>query len=378
MAVYVNVDSVHKNVESVWCNIEGIWKKAESLKVNVGGVWKDTLSKKFHYYTSIFLSIARDELSATSFGNYAMFGGGTINASGDSCNTLDVYDTTLTKIVATELGTLQKKLSASATDQCAFFGGGSLLYGIVNMYNTLLTRTTSTNALTQKRTMLTSTNSKNNYVLFGGGWTDSATRSNLVEAFNNSMGKTTPTTLSIPRYDLASASIGDYALFAGGNEYDVLYGTNRVDIYNSSLVRTTSNLTNNPLYLAGASLKNYALFGGGMCNYVGNFDTVDAFNSSVVRVTPITLSQARYDLTATSAMGGDYVLFGGGRNDSGVSKVIDIFDNSLTRYIPEGINELTIARAKLASASVGNYVLFGGGYIYNASKSAQTDVYECK
>jgi hypothetical protein len=73
--------------------------------------------------------------------------------------------------------------------------------------------------------------------------------------------------------------------------------------------------------LAGTStgfVGNYALFGGGN-NGNGNSNTVDAYNTSLVRSTPTVLSEARYRLAATSI--GDYAIFGGGYNSSALRTV---------------------------------------------------------
>ena len=81
-------------------------------------------------------------------------------------------------------------------------------------------------------------------------------------------------------------------------------------------------------YLAGASVGNYALFGGG---YAGSYtDVVDAYNTSLTRSTPTALSVARYSLAGASV--GDYALFGGGYTSSySASAVVDAYDNSHTR-----------------------------------------------
>ncbi len=106
-------------------------------------------------------------------------------------------------------------------------------------------------------------------------------------------------------------------------------------------------------YLAGASVGNYALFGGG---YASSYSTVvDAYNTSLTRSTPTALSTARSFLAGASV--GNYALFGGGSTGSN-SAVVDAYNTSLTRSTPTALSS---ARSKLAGASVGNYALFGGG-----------------
>ena len=55
-----------------------------------------------------------------------------------------------------------------------------------------------------------------NYALFGGGGTDYPDYKSTVDAYNTSLTRSTPTALSVGRNALAAASIGNYALFGGG------------------------------------------------------------------------------------------------------------------------------------------------------------------
>ena len=113
--------------------------------------------------------------------------------------------------------------------------------------------------------------------------------------------RSTPTALSVARYSLAATSIGDYALFGGGNPTSAT-----VDAYNTTLTRSTPTALSVARYnFAATSIGDYALFGGGYTSA-----TVDAYNTTLTRSTPTALSAGRYALAATSI--GDYALFGGG------------------------------------------------------------------
>ena len=176
----------------------------------------------------------------------------------------------------------------------------------------------------------------------------------------------TATPLSVTRSSLASTTVGDYALFGGGSNSDT------VDAYDTSLVRTTPT----PLSVARDSLSattvgDYALFGGGSSYR----NTVDAYSSSLVRTTPTPLSVARNGLASTTV--GDYALFGGGYTKTlgsyrwyfqghayttaryyATTNVVDAYNTSLVRTIA---TSLSSARGYLASTTVGDYALFGGG-----------------
>lgn len=126
--------------------------------------------------------------SATN-GKYALFAGGTTYSTQDGwlssntegkrvlSNTVDAYDTSLTRTNPTAL---------SATG--AFYGA-----------------------------------SLGNYALF-------ASKSNDVNVYDQSLTRTTLRKLSVERTDVASATIGNYALFAGGTISSDTY-SNAVDVY---------------------------------------------------------------------------------------------------------------------------------------------------
>ena len=102
------------------------------------------------------------------------------------------------------------------------------------------------------------------------------------------------------------------------------------------------------MYLAGVSVGDYVLFGGG---YGSSYsDVVDAYNTSLTRSIPTSLSVARYYLVGASV--GDYALFGGGTDDESIFTTVDAYNMSLTRSTPTA---LSAGRAALAGASVGNY-----------------------
>ena len=50
------------------------------------------------------------------------------------------------------------------------------------------------------------------YALFGGGYPASS----VVDAYDTSLTRTTPTPLSVARSGLVATTVGDYALFGGG------------------------------------------------------------------------------------------------------------------------------------------------------------------
>lgn len=169
--------------------------------------------------------------------------------------------------------------------------------------------------------------------------------------------------------DLAAAAVGDYAMFAGGfNSVDRWSDT--VNVYNSSLVKISSlNLTYKVSELAAATIADYALFGGGSN---GDVKTLNAYDSNLMRWYPADLSVARRNLAA-AAIAGEYALFGGGGNGNGaVYSTVDAYDSNLVHSTPTA---LSVSRRQLAAAAVGLHALFGGGYD-NSSVSTAVDAYD--
>ncbi len=105
--------------------------------------------------------------------------------------------------------------------------------------------------------------------------------SNAVDVYNSATGAWTTALLSVARYDLAAASVGNVAFFAGGAA-DASF--NAVDVYNSATgAWTTAQLSVARWYLAAASVGNVALFAGGLtgsallCRENGGGRAVDCF-----------------------------------------------------------------------------------------------------
>ena len=133
-----------------------------------------------YYGTATSLSAARHYLAATSIGNYALFGGG--SSDGGLSNTVDAYDTSLTRTNPTSLSVARHYLAATSIGNYALFGGGSSNGRLsqVDAYDTSLTRTNPT-SLSTPRSYLAAT-SISNYALFGGGYSDGG-YSNTVDVY---------------------------------------------------------------------------------------------------------------------------------------------------------------------------------------------------
>ena len=146
------------------------------------------------------------------------------------------------------------------------------------------------------------------------------------KVYGDTVTRTTPAALSAARYALAGASVGDYALFAGGSGPSSV-----VDAYDTDLTRTIPTaLSAARSFLAGTSINNYALFAGG--NIGSPSAVVDAYDDNLTRTTPTALSTARFSLAGASV--GEHALFAGGYAGS-VTSVVDAYSNFVSStYLP--------------------------------------------
>ena len=88
--------------------------------------------------------------------------------------------------------------------------------------------------------------------------------SNVVDVYNGTTGAWSTAQLSVARYLVAAASVGNLALFAGGWIADGDYSA-VVDVYNGGTgAWSTAQLSEGREGLAAVSVGNVALFAGGL------------------------------------------------------------------------------------------------------------------
>ena len=197
------------------------------------------------------------------------------------------------------------------------------------------------------------------YALFAGGLAPNPffgeDTSSSVDAYNTSLTKSTPTELSCKRCGHAAASVGGYALFAGGaSSHNFLgYGNivSSVDAYDASLTRSAAHIIGATVAIGGAAVGNYALFAGGTVDGIMTKDTVTsdvlAYDSSLTFTTAPLLSVARAGVKGASV--GNYALFAGGRAGS-FCTTVDAYNASLTRTTATALSS---EENRTAAATVG-------------------------
>ncbi|MCP3915983.1 MAG: hypothetical protein GY711_10545 [bacterium] len=188
-------------------------------------------------------------------------------------------------------------------------------------------------------------------------------------------------TLSHPRGDVTSVSVGDLVLFAGGRVGNVFHDT--VDIYDAALglppsdpaAWSSTTLSVARTGIGGAVLDDLAFFAGG--SIPASTAVVDIFDARSRTWSTAALSVPRGQVAATTV--GDKVLFAGGQNNGPPSAVVDIFDGALGLPPSDpaawSTATLSTARTQVAAASVGTLAIFAGGRNATAALG-DADIYD--
>ena len=205
----------------------------------------------------------RGMFTAATVGNHALFGGGTLQGRGVT-STVDVYDSSLTHSIATQLSLARSALKAVSVGNYVLFAGGttdaaSSSVATVDWYDSSLTKGIATNLSAEKFNMVNISHGE--YGLFLGGTNKNATSVMTVDVYTTSLTKVSVDNISNTannmNKDSAGVSIGDFALHKCDN-------VNVIDVYDRSLVHTTFDVSASMGSRYGystVSVGDYALFG---------------------------------------------------------------------------------------------------------------------
>lgn len=289
-----------------------------------------------YYGLATDMTSARGLMGSATAGDYAIFAAGCGNANNSSSytRTVDAYNSQLTKINATNLNAgyaNTQGVSLGGTHAVFYIPPYSSMSGYIHLYDGSLTSTPTSNST---------------YTTYVG-----------------------------------AASVGDYAVFAGGTHYsDSSYVTLVRGIDKSGTAKRGSEIASyGRSHICGASIGDYALFVGGRYKSgetPRNITSVVPFNTSLTRQSsPFSLSKAREQIVSTTI--GDYAIFAGGyvlaaSSDVGTtvtSNVVDACNASLTKL---SISSMTTARDYHSAVTIGDYAMFAGGRNRSVTSSGTT------
>ena len=206
------------------------------------------------------------------------------------------------------------------------------------------------------------------YAVFMGGQNASYYATAKITRYDKSLTRNTSYTGYIS-YNHSATSVGSYALFAGGDA-NVGSGTKyltKVHARNESFTSSSPSVLSKGRYgLKGATVGGTAFFSGGWNNYADT--TVDAYDSSLSKTTPTRLTNIRFHHGGTSV--GNYVIFAGGKNNQGAAL------SSVETYTESGTHgsasDLSTGMGSVASTGLGDYALFANNTTVNAYNKSLT------
>lgn len=213
------------------------------------------------------------------------------------------------------------------------------------------------------------------YAILAGGFDSSGAPSSAVDIFDASSGQWSATSLSQARANMSVATVGTYVVLAGGVR-GIINGapSSAVDIFDLSTGQWTSTTLPSGVArsnMAVATVGRYVVFAGGQTNN-GPTGAVDLFDASTgaFLAPPTQLSQARDNISVGTI--DDYAIFAGGDTSNGPSTAVDVFNASNGKFTTDSLSQ---ARDNMAVATLGNYAIFAGGST-GYGPSASVDVFD--
>ena len=296
-----------------------------------------------------------------------------------SQNTLEYWGT------AEPLSEARAVMGSGSIGGYALFAGGrtnisdlSTAFSTIDCYSTNMSKQSIT-SLRLARSEMASAKASSNYLLFSGGAKADTTTSNQTDAYNTSLTRRSATSLGTYIYRAQGASVGNYALIAGGaGGSGTTVMRSSVYTYSASLSRSSAtSLSASKICHTGCNFYNNAVFAGGytLTDFSDPTNTIDSYNVNLTKTVRPSLSSARGYLASGSV--GRYLLVAGGSSNgaaSGVSNIVDCYNTSFTRTLAPA---LSIKRYRLSCAYDENTVgiaLFAGGY-GSGSYTGTVDVY---
>ncbi len=328
-----------------------ISKAVVNDKVILFGGRKDSeYSKKIDVYdntTGRWLSYeaseARNRVSAAVIGTKAIFFGGNANENKYS-KAIDIYNN-ITGEWTTAVASEERGYGISVAvigDKAIFFGGDKIneLSKKVDIYNSIDNSWTM-HEVSKTHSWSSATVIGSKAIFFGGyeKLNHTSSQINIYDSTETDSQKCwTTATASEARADVATAVIGNEAIFFGGRTNNNTY-SQKIDIYDSIRNRwTTATASEARSYVSVAVVGNKAIFFGGF-NQDQHSSKIDIYDSVKKEWTTTTASEARYHVSV-AVIGTQAVFFGGNIDQNKHSSVVDIYDSQSDRWKHLKLNDI--------------------------------------
>lgn len=374
-AVYYGISDVARKVKKMYYGVNGVARRVKKGYIGVNGVARLFYSGQGTPGVGPSIDMTAfycgdDGHRAATMKKYAVFAGA--GGNNNWWNQIGAFDSSLTAIVPAVMGAARFEHAGATTgDDHVIFAGGSNTSGEGNpnadAYDSSLTKISllSLHATVWNAYQEIAGARAGDYALFAGGkdrnhsyvnggtvgssFDSSLTRANLVPDSSNGWwgmcGVTTP---------------DGKGMFGGGryaNRYGSTYCTATVHVYDSSLTKTTVQLSQARYRMGATAVGGYTLFGGGVsADGDTSYSNVDAFNISLTRTNPTALVRNAKSYPLATTLSGEIAIFGVNRRGN------DGYNSDLT-YIsmPSLRSDSSGNTYNGGAASVGDYAIFRGG-----------------
>lgn len=241
-------------------------------------------------------------MSGIAIGNYAIFAGGSDSHNRGTANAM-AYTSNLTALLCEDLTHINNRMVSAKTPSYAVFGFGINDIEHIDAYNSSLTHTyRSISDISHNVNYNCNSISIGNYAVFAGGNSSGADEAVYLD---DSLTITSNRNfLSVSRITPQSTEVGNYGLFAGGYPYSGGNQNLSVDVFNSSLTRSKAD------DLRNACLRNSVM--GDDATTVGNyaiFTPSSTSNEIEIYDNLLTHTRGISGVSGVSGFNSDYALF---------------------------------------------------------------------
>lgn len=274
---FSNMSIVANVITKIGTEHKEVARRIKNAYIGIGGVARPCwdLGKPTYYGKVCSMFNGRDQISATTVGDYALFGAGIgryTNSGGTPSvvvKDVDAVNSSLTHSNAPIMTTCRAYCAATTVGDYAIFAGGKPNGGTTSPYGTTLVEVYDSSLVKQNFDlsvsfqMHTEATTIGDYAIFAGGWGYLA--QDTVAAINKSLTVSYPESLCEIKGQMGAASNSSYAYFGlGMGEQDGTYDKQctSIDKYTTSLTHTYSNVyygsdhafafsLNNRVYIVG-------------------------------------------------------------------------------------------------------------------------------
>lgn len=231
-----------------------------------------------HDEDTLTLPNAAYALTGVTFGDYALFAGGT-NGSTRFASAV-AFSADWTRTILSDLDAAGDNIGGACNSNYAIFAGGWNSSGFVSSataYDSTLTKVTPLPPSLSVARNNIAAGTAGDYALFVGGETGSNSATNVAEAYDKNLNKVSAYNYTWALRLASATSLGSYLLIMGGMGNANYYNIARY--YDSNLVlHETSGLTHLSIRGSAASAGEYAYYYGGVDNYGTQYGTIEIYH----------------------------------------------------------------------------------------------------